>query len=173
MQHPSATALREHNNRIIDPRLHRNFRVTSSASKPAMSSITTAPGALTTIFTPPTSCFASSDFPSFWTYCYSDWEASTFPIQCYWSRPASCYPTGGISYVFPNPPEWSWTGFEGEILGAMYHSPGVLPFGFAPPTQFLPSTAKASVTFVESNPVDETRVLGCLSYVSSQQCHVV
>lgn len=90
--------------------MSQTLRSSSSSSVPY------GGGPLTTTFTPPPGCFEKT--PSIWSICTS----TSAYYSCFWSLPASCYPTDARTMCFVD-----------ETI-AYHYSPGVLPSGF---TRFL------------------------------------
>ena len=76
---------------------------------------------LTTIFTPPSGCFATTTRPT--AAFTSILPPCAFEETCYSQPDASCYPTGAaiVSEIF--------NGYT--IVGGYEYSPGVLPSGFS------------------------------------------
>lgn len=104
-------------------------------------------GPLTTVFTPPADCF--SQLPETWSTCNTCYGStghdSIYGLNCYWSQPQSCYPTGAQVKA--------WFGNSFTYAVHYFYSPGVLPSGFSGLGQVVASGSTAEG--------------GCLSYVSS------
>jgi hypothetical protein len=75
---------------------------------------------LTTIFTPPKSCF--SPLPTSWGKCTSN-NLLSDGLFCDWHVPTTCYPPKASVYTI---------NYEGSTANTWYYmySPGVLPSGF-------------------------------------------